>query len=103
MDRRAEHLAGEGIAHRQGKRMIFARDLLDTLRARELSAAAGEISAGAGLTYRPSAAGERIAGIYCERVTLSSGRFAMIDDGLGHSCLGDRPWNANSVVRFRGL
>ena len=32
MDRRAEHLAGEGLARRQGQRVLFARNLLDTLR-----------------------------------------------------------------------
>ncbi len=36
MNARAEHLVAEGLARRQGQRFIFARDLLDTLRAREL-------------------------------------------------------------------
>jgi type IV secretory pathway VirD2 relaxase len=45
MDRRAEHLAGEGFARRQGQRVLFARNLLDTLRSRELSDAAGKIAA----------------------------------------------------------
>ena len=31
MDRRIDHLVGEGLARRQGQRVIFARDLLDTL------------------------------------------------------------------------
>jgi hypothetical protein len=30
MDRRIEHLASEGLARRQGQRVIFARELLDT-------------------------------------------------------------------------
>jgi hypothetical protein len=37
MDRRLEHLAGEGLVSRQGQRVIFARDLLDTLRKRDLT------------------------------------------------------------------
>ena len=53
MDRRVEHLAGEGLARRQGQRVIFARNLLDTLRRRELSEAAGKIAAETGLVYRP--------------------------------------------------
>ena len=48
MDRRVEHLAGEGLARRQGQRVIFARDLLNTLRSRELNAAAGKIAAETG-------------------------------------------------------
>ena len=32
MERRVDHLAGEGLARRQGQRVIFARDLLNTLK-----------------------------------------------------------------------
>jgi hypothetical protein len=91
MDRRAEHLAGEGFARRQGQRVLFARNLLDTLRRRELGAAAGKIAAETGLTYHLSATGEHVAGIYRQRVILSSGRFAMIDDGLGFQLVPWRP------------
>lgn len=91
MDRRIEHLAGQGLARRQGQRVIFARDLLNTLRKRDLNAAATTLSAETGLVYRPSAEGENIAGIYRQRVTLSSGRFAMIDDGLGFQLVPWRP------------
>jgi type IV secretory pathway VirD2 relaxase len=91
MDRRLEHLAGEGLARRQGQRVIFARDLLDTLRRRELNDAAGKIAAETRLVYRPSAEGEHVAGIYRQRITLSSGRFAMIDDGLGFQLVPWRP------------
>jgi len=91
MDRRVEHLSGEGFARRQGQRVLFARNLLDTLRRRELGAAAGKIAAETGLTYHPSATGEHVAGIYRQRVILSSGRFAMIDDGLGFQLVPWRP------------
>jgi len=91
MDRRVEHLASEGLARRQGQRVIFSRDLLETLRRRELDNAAGKIAAETGLTYRPSAEGEHVAGIYQQRVVLSSGRFAMIDDGLGFQLVPWRP------------
>ncbi|MGZ5871780.1 MAG: relaxase/mobilization nuclease domain-containing protein [Bradyrhizobium sp.] len=91
MDRRLEHLAGEGLARRQVQRVIFARDLLDTLRRRELNDAAGKIAAETRLVYRPSAEGEHVAGIYRQRVILSSGRFAMIDDGLGFQLVPWRP------------
>jgi len=91
MDRRLEHLAGEGLARRQGQRVIFSRDLLDTLRRRELSDAAGKIAAETGFVCRPSAEGQTVAGIYRRRVILSSGRFAMIDDGLGFQLVPWRP------------
>jgi len=91
MDRRLEYLAGEGFARRQGQRVIFVRDLLNTLRGRELDAAAGKINAKTGLVHRRLVEGEQIAGIYRQRVTLSSGRFAMIDDGLGFQLVPWRP------------
>jgi type IV secretory pathway VirD2 relaxase len=91
MDRRAEHLTGEGLARRQGQRVLFSRNLLDTLRTRELNDAAGKIVAETGLVYRPSAEGEHVAGIYRQRIALSSGRFAMIDDGLGFQLVPWRP------------
>jgi type IV secretory pathway VirD2 relaxase len=91
MDRRVEHLANEGFARRQGQRVIFSRDLLNTLRRRELDNAAGKIAAVTGIAYRPSPEGEHVAGIYRQQVALSSGRFAMIDDGLGFQLVPWRP------------
>ncbi len=91
MDARAEHLAAEGLARRQGQRFVFAKDLLNTLRDRELSEAAAAISQRTGLAHQPSAAGDHVAGVYRERITLASGRFAMIDDGLGFQLVPWRP------------
>ncbi|WKA26194.1 relaxase/mobilization nuclease domain-containing protein [Bradyrhizobium roseum] len=91
MERRVDYLAGEGLARRQGARVIFARDLLNTLRRRELDATVARLSAETGLSHTPSSEGERIAGVYRQRVILSSGRFAMIDDGLGFQLVPWRP------------
>jgi len=91
MDRRIDHLAGEGLARRQGQRVVFARDLINILRRRELDAAAANLSAETGLPHHPSAEGEYVAGVFRQRVTLASGRFAMIDDGLGFQLVPWRP------------
>jgi type IV secretory pathway VirD2 relaxase len=91
MERRIDYLVGEGLARRKAQRVVFARDLLDTLRRRELQQAAGKISTDTGLAYIPSAEGEHVAGIYRQRISLSSGRFAMIDDGLGFRLVPWRP------------
>jgi hypothetical protein len=90
MKARAEHLVTQGLARRQAQRFIFARDLLATLRARELDAAAARLSAQTGLPRHAAAEGESVAGVYRQRLTLASGRFAMIDDGLGFSLV---PWS----------
>ena len=86
---RAEHLAAEGLAHRQGTRIVPQRDLLVTLRRRELDATGAKLSAETGLPYTRAASGETVAGIYRQRLTLTSGRFAMIDNGLGFALV---PW-----------
>jgi type IV secretory pathway VirD2 relaxase len=90
LNARIDHLMEEGLARCQGQRIVFARDLLDTLRRRELEAAAARVTAETGLAYQPASGGEHVAGIYRQRVTLSSGRFAMIDNGLGFSLV---PWS----------
>jgi type IV secretory pathway VirD2 relaxase len=87
---RAEHLTAEGLAWRQGQRIIMQRDLLNTLRRRELEAAGERLSAETGLPHVKAAAVEHVAGTYRQRLTLASGRFAMIDDGLGFQLV---PWS----------
>jgi hypothetical protein len=91
MDRRIDHLAQQGMAERQGQRVVFARDLLNTLRRQEIDRAASKLSAETGLAHRPSAEGEHVSGIYRQRVTLSSGRFVLIDDGMGFQLVPWRP------------
>jgi type IV secretory pathway VirD2 relaxase len=91
MEQRVDHLVEEGLARRQEQRVIFARDLLDTLRRRELDDAIAKLSAETGLAHHPSGEGDHVAGTYRQRVALASGRFAMIDDGLGFQLVPWRP------------
>jgi hypothetical protein len=91
LEARVDQLIGKGLARRQAQRIVFARDLLDTLRRRELEAAASDISSGGRISYRSVVEGRSIAGTYRRRVDLASGRFAMIDDGLGFSLVPWRP------------
>src|SRR5262249_29638847 len=64
MDRRINHLVTEGLARRQGQQTIFARDLLDTLRRREIDKVASKLSAETGLSLQPVGKGEHVAGVY---------------------------------------
>jgi type IV secretory pathway VirD2 relaxase len=91
LDARVEYLVSEGFAKRQGQRVIFARNLLKTLRQRELSETQTRIGVETGLIHRPLAEGEHVTGTYRRRLTLASGRFAMIDDGLGFQLVPWRP------------
>jgi len=90
MRQRAEYLVGEGLAEQQGRRVIFNRNLIDTLRRREVDAVAGRLAKETGQPFKPAESGEYVAGTYRQRLTLASGRFAMIDDGLGFQLV---PWS----------
>jgi type IV secretory pathway VirD2 relaxase len=86
---RAEYLSDQGLARRQGTRIILARDLIATLRDRELASAASAIAHRTGLDHAPGEEGDRIKGIYRERIKLASGRFAMIEHAHGFELV---PW-----------
>jgi len=89
LKQRSDFLIDQGLAERRGQRVIPARNLLATLRGRELAAAGQKIAAETGLAHRPVADGERVTGTYRRSVQLASGCFAMIDDGMGFSLV---PW-----------
>ena len=89
LERRVDHLLAEGLATRQGGRVNFARDLLKTLRERELTTTTAKLEAETGLKHHKGSEGDTIAGIYRQRVDLASGRFAMLDNGLGFELV---PW-----------
>ena len=88
---RTDFLIEQGLAERRGQRVILARNLLTTLRGRELVKAAQDIATEIGLEHRPVADGQRVAGIYRRSVLLASGRYAMLDDGRGFSLVPWRP------------
>jgi len=89
LQQRADFLVEEGLAEKRGQRVILARNLLATLRNKELAKVAEGITAETGLEHRQPAEGERISGIYRRSLMLASGRFAMLDDGMAFSLV---PW-----------
>ncbi|KAB2803116.1 DUF3363 domain-containing protein [Brucella anthropi] len=90
MARRADHLVGQGLGERHGQRVTFNRGLIDTLRRRELDAAGEKLAAETGQPFNRAVSGEYVAGTYRQRIALASGRFAMLDDGLGFQLV---PWS----------
>ncbi|GAB6048339.1 DUF3363 domain-containing protein [Methyloparacoccus murrellii] len=107
---RADFLTEQGLAEQRGQRVILARNLLATLRGRELAQTAKDIAAETGLEHRPVADGQRVYGIYRRNVMLASGRYAMLDDGMGFSLV---PWKpvieqhlgqtVTAVIRINGV
>ena len=90
MDRRAEHLIGQSLAERQGRGVNFSRNLIETLRRRELDALGDKLASESGRPLTRASTGEYVSGTYRQRFALASGRFAMIDDGLGFQLV---PWS----------
>jgi len=91
MAARASHLESAGLAQRRGQGYLFARDLIETLKASEFGQTIDAIGQRTGLAHQPSAPGDYVSGIYRERLMLASGRFAMIDGGLGFQLVPWRP------------
>ena len=89
MELRSARLIEDGLAQRRGERVTFSPRLIGTLRARELEAVAAKLSDQTGLAFHSSTEGDHVTGVYRRRVTLASGRFAMIDDRLGFQLV---PW-----------
>jgi hypothetical protein len=89
MERRAEQLIDQGLAQRQARGIVFSQGLIGTLRRREVEALGKQLAAETGQPFNQAAAGEYVAGAYRQRIALASGRFAIIDDGLGFQLV---PW-----------
>nr|WP_247650873.1 DUF3363 domain-containing protein [Sphingomonas sp. S2M10] len=80
MDQRREHHIEQGDATRQRDgRVIYRRNLLATLREREVARVGAEIAENKGLPFRTAADGENISGRFTGTVQLSSGKFALVE------------------------
>ena len=91
MEKRVDHLVGEELAERRGKQILFARNLLDTLRRRELASVAGGLEDELGVPYREAKAGDKIAGLYRRSLMLASGRHALIENAKEFTLVPWRP------------
>jgi type IV secretory pathway VirD2 relaxase len=91
LDGRRAFLAEQGLATQRGSGWKLAPDLLGTLRRRELEVVGARLAAESGLAHRPVGDGSVIGGTYRRQLSLVSGRFAMIDDGMGFSLVPWRP------------
>lgn len=85
LQQRGDFLTEQGLAEKCGQRIILTRNLLATLRNRELAQAAKDIAAVPVCHGRPVCH----CGIYRRNVMFASGRFALLDDGMGFSLV---PW-----------
>ena len=92
LERRKDELVRQGHAWRTPEGGLRARaDLVGTLARQEVERVGRQLAAERGLTFRPIHEGQTIRGKLVGSAQLASGRFAMIDDGLGFSLVPWRP------------
>lgn len=78
-----------GLATANGKSISIPRSAIATLERREVERVGRQMAAERGLTYSPSGPGEYVSGRLAGVANLASGRFAMIENGLGFQLV---PW-----------
>lgn len=92
MDRRRERHIDRGDAALQPNGGIaYRRNLLATLREREVASVGGELAATKGLPFRAAADGETVIGKFTGTVQLSSGKFAMVEQSHEFTLVPWRP------------
>jgi type IV secretory pathway VirD2 relaxase len=72
-------------------------DLIAQLERAEVHRAGRKFAAERGLSWQPTGTGDRVSGKLVGQAQLASGRFAMIDNGLGFQLV---PWNDALGKRF---
>ncbi|MGH6707979.1 MAG: relaxase/mobilization nuclease RlxS [Bradyrhizobium sp.] len=88
---RRQWLLEQGLAREEGGRIAYARNLLQTLERRELAEVGTRLARETGLDYAETKPGDRITGTYRRMLTLSSGRFALIERAHDFSLVLWRP------------
>lgn len=96
--RRAGVLVSRDLASVRDGRLAPAPGLLATLKAQELEIAVADLAKVTGRPVRIAIAGESVGGVYQTRLDLASGRFAVLDDGLGFQLA---PWKP-AIEPLRG-
>ena len=90
LDRRCERLVQMGHATREPDgAFILPRDLVARLERQEVERVGQELARARGMTFQPTKAGYYVSGTLAGTTDLASGRYAMIEDGLGFSLV---PW-----------
>jgi type IV secretory pathway VirD2 relaxase len=99
--RRRRWLADKGYATDVGDgRIRISRDVVQRLEARDVERTGRALAAERGRAWQPALPGNQVAGTLVGSTQLASGRFAMLDDGLGFSLVPWRPALEQHVGRM---
>jgi type IV secretory pathway VirD2 relaxase len=89
LSRRAQRLVEMGLATTRDGNINIPVSAAATLQRREVERVGHQMATERGLTYMPANAGEYVSGRLAGVASLVSGRFAMIENGLGFQLV---PW-----------
>lgn len=90
LDQRAQRLVEMGHATAKDGQISIPRKAVAVLERRDVERVGKAVAAERGRTWQPAQTGNYVAGTLVGSTQLASGRFAMIDDGLGFSLV---PWS----------
>ncbi|KQW64996.1 DUF3363 domain-containing protein [Variovorax sp. Root411] len=91
MRQRTNFLVELGLAERRGGAVILERNLLKTLRGREVALAGKALESEVGKAYRALESGDWVSGVYRRAIQLDSGRYALLDGDRGFYLVPWRP------------
>ena len=89
--RRRQWLIAEGLAREEQGSTIYRANMLTTLRRRELTRVAGQLSDQLGLAYVETRHGEPVEGTLRRAVELASGKYAVIEKSREFTLV---PWRS---------
>jgi hypothetical protein len=100
MDRRREHLIGQGDVTRHADgRIFYRRNLLATLEQRDVASTGAALAASRSLPFRATGDGETVQGVFKQTVQLSSGKFALVENAHEFTLVPWRPVIENRLGR----
>ena len=95
---RKQGLADMGYVESRGQgRFRAPTDLIAQLESAEINRVGKAFAAERGLDWQPTGTGDHVSGKLVGQAQLASGRFAMIDNGLGFQLV---PWNDTLAKRL---
>jgi type IV secretory pathway VirD2 relaxase len=100
LGRRAQHLVELGYATVREGTVRIPSQTVANLEQREVDRVGREMAAERGLTFTSGKTGECVSGRLTGVASLASGRFAMIEDGLGFRLVPWQPILENRIGRF---
>lgn len=91
LGQRRDYLVEQGLAEKRGARIMFQRNLLNTLRRNELARVGARLADEMGIAFLEMRDGQRVEGVYRRALNLASGKYALIEKSREFTLVPWRP------------